>query len=293
MAEFNPLTAGIKQESNPLQKFFRQPKVYITLPSKGTFYPAGALDMPDTGELPVFAMTAKDELTFKTPDALLNGQATVDVVKSCVPNIKDPWQMPSVDLDAILIAIRIATYGENLEITTKVPGSGEEKEFTVDLRTLLNKLVTVEFDGVFELNGMVVKLRPLTYKEFTQSNMKTFEEQRVFALVNDDEMPDEEKLAKFNQSFQKLTSLTVDMLAKSIFSITVEDTEVTNPQHIQEFLQNTDKEFFNAVLEHLEEQKKKFEIEPLKVNSTDEDIEKGAPETFEVPITFDQSNFFA
>ena len=43
----------------------------------------------------------------------------------------------------------------------------------------------------------------------------------------------------------------------------------------------------------LEEEKKKFQIEPMKVTSTDEDIEQGAPATFEVPITFDQSNFFA
>jgi hypothetical protein len=292
MAEFNPLTAG-KPQTNPLQKFFRQPKVYVTLPSKGQFYPAGSLEMPENGELPVFAMTAKDELTFKTPDALLNGQATVDVVKSCVPAIKDPWQMPSVDLDAILIAIRIATYGEKLEITTKVPNIGDERDYQVDLRQLLSKLVSVEFEGIFEINGMTVKLRPLTYKEFTQSNLKTFEEQRVFNLVNDDNMPDEEKLAKFNQSFKKLTDLTVDMLGRSIYSITVEETEVTNPQHIQEFLQNSDKEFFNEVLAFLDDQRKKFQIEPLKITSPDEDVERGAPETFEVPITFDQSNFFA
>jgi hypothetical protein len=35
-------------------------------------------------------MTAKDELMFKTPDALLNGQSTVEVVKSCIPAIQDP-----------------------------------------------------------------------------------------------------------------------------------------------------------------------------------------------------------
>jgi len=295
MAEFNPLTAGAgkSQAGNPLQKFFRQPKVYVTLPSKGRYYPPGAVDIPETGELPVFAMTAKDELVFKTPDALLNGQATVDVIKSCVPNIKDPWKMPSVDLDAILIAIRIATYGESLEVTTKVPNVGDERTYTLDLRNVLSKLVTVEYESELEINNMLVKIRPLTYEEFTKSNLKTFEEQRVFSLVNDDTIPEEEKLARFNDSFRKLTDLTIDTLGRSVYSITVDETEVTNPEHIQEFLQNSDKEVFNAVLEFLEEQKKKFEIEPLKVESTDEDIEKGAPATFEVPITFDQSNFFA
>ena len=36
------------------------------------------------------------------------------------------------DLDAVLIAIRIATYGEEMEITTKVPGIGEERSFNID-----------------------------------------------------------------------------------------------------------------------------------------------------------------
>ena len=293
MVEFNPLIAGNAPEANPLHKFFRQPKVYTTLPSKGQYYAPGVLDMPETGELPVFAMTAKDELTMKTPDALLNGQATVDVIKSCVPNIKDPWKMPSLDLDAILIAIRIATYGEKLEITTKVPVTGAERSYQIDLRQVLSKLVTVDFEGSLTIDNMLVKVRPLTYAEFTKSNLKTFEEQRVFSLVNDEQMPDEEKLIKFNDSFRKLTDLTVDMLGRSVYSITVDETEVTNETHIQEFLQNSDKNFFNSILEFLEEEKKKFAIEPMKVNSSDEDMSEGAPASFEVPITFDQSNFFA
>ena len=56
-----------QQGSNPLQKYFRQPKLYITLPSKGKFYPGGVFESTESGELPVFSMTAKDELTFKTP----------------------------------------------------------------------------------------------------------------------------------------------------------------------------------------------------------------------------------
>lgn len=290
MVDFNPERY---QEQNPLKQFFRQPKVYITLPSQGKFYPEGAIDWPENGELPIFAMTAKDELTFKTPDALLNGQATVNVIQSCVPNIKNPWLMPSIDLDAILIAIRIATYGENMEITTKTPGTGEEKDFTVDLRQLLNKLVTASFENIIKMRDMTVEIRPLTYKEFTDSSLKTFEEQRIFRLVNDETISDGEKLAKFNQSFTKLTDLTVSVLTQSITKITIGDTEVTNAAYIKEFVDNTDKEFYTAITDHLELQKQKFQIEPIKVTSSNEEVAAGAPKEYDVPITFDQSNFFA
>jgi hypothetical protein len=136
-------------------------------------------------------------------------------------------------------------------------------------------------------------LRPLTYKEFTDAALKTFEEQRIFALVNDTEIGDDEKLAKFNQSFKKLTNLTVSILTKSIHQIQIGDTIVTERKHIDEFIANTDKEFFKTVTEHLESQRDKFSLEPIKVISTPEDIEAGAPEEWEIPITFDQSNFFA
>ena len=283
--------AGIP-EQNPLKKYFRQPKLFITLPSQGNFYPKGAIDFPENGELPVYPMTAKDELTMKTPDALLNGQATVDLIQSCVPNIKDAWQMPSIDLDLILIAIRIATYGENLDITTKVPNTGKEKEYTVDLRKILQQLSAPRYEHNIEINGMQVFLRPLTYKEFTDASLKTFEEQRIFRLVNDQNIPDREKLSRFSESFLKLTQLTVGMISKSIAKIVIDDTEVTDQRFIKEFIDNADKEFYNQITDHLELQKSKFQIKPMKVISEPEEVAEGAPEEFEVPITFDQSNFF-
>jgi hypothetical protein len=278
---------------NPLKKYFRQPKVYITLPSKGQFYPSGAIDYPENGELPVYAMTAKDELVMKTPDALLNGQATVDVVQSCVPNIKDAWQMPSIDLDAILVAIRVATYGEQLEITSRVPNIGDERTYSIDLRKILNRLVTVEYNDTIKLQNMIVKIRPLTYREFSSTTIKTFEEQRIFRIVNDEKIPDEEKLVMFNKSFKKLTDITIDTLKYCIDRIIIDDNEVSNKQHINEFVDNADKDFFTFITEHLSIEKKKFQIEPMRVGSTEEDIARGAPAEFEVPITFDQSNFFA
>lgn len=279
-------------EQNPLKKYFRQPKLYVTLPSKGQFYPEGSIDLPENGEIPVYPMTAKDELTMKTPDALLNGQATVNLIQSCVPNIKDAWKMPSIDLDVILIAIRIATYGENLDITTKVPNTGKEKEYTVDLRKILQQLTTANYENYLKIGGMKVYLRPLSYKEFTDASLKTFEEQRIFRLVNDQNIPDHEKLAKFSESFAKLTGLTVGMITNSIAKIVVDDVEVTDRKFIKDFIDNSDKEFYNEVTDHLELQKTKFQIKPLKAVSEPEEIAEGAPEEFEVPITFDQSNFF-
>jgi hypothetical protein len=34
-----------QQKKNPLTSFYRQPKIYVKLPSKGEFYPPGSLDV--------------------------------------------------------------------------------------------------------------------------------------------------------------------------------------------------------------------------------------------------------
>jgi hypothetical protein len=249
--------------------------------------------MPESGELPVYAMTAKDELIIKTPDALLNGEATVEVIRSCIPNIKDPWKMPSIDSDAILIAIRLATYGEKLEITTKVPEVGEEKTFEIDLRMLLDQLITFEFDSFITIDDdMTVEIRPTNYKEFTENALKTFEEQRIFRLVNDTTIPDEQKLSAFATSFRKLTELTIDLVVNSIVCIDTTDGKVTDKRHIRDFFANADRDTFEKILKHLERMRDESKIKPLTVRATPEEVEAGAPEEYEIPITFDQSNFF-
>ena len=279
--------------SNPLQKYFRQPKLHVRLPSGGKYYPPGALDLPESGEVAIYPLTAKDELLLKTPDSLMNGTATADVIKSCVPQIKQPWYMPSLDVDALIMAIRIATYGENMTITVKVPNAGNEKDFTIDLNSVMAPLMSATYADTIKLNDMTITLRPLMYSEFTKDALRSFEEQRVYNLVNDDTVPNEEKMERFREAFNRLTDLTVETVAKSIAKIELMDSQVVNdPKHILEFMQNTSKEFYTTILDHITEQRDKFSVKPFIANTTKEEQEKGAPETFEVPITFDQSNFF-
>jgi len=279
---------------NPLSRHFRQPKIYIGLPSGGIFYPQGDLEPTETNEFPVYAMTAKDELMFKTPDALLNGQSTVNVIQSCIPNIKNAWSVPSVDIDAILVAIRIATYGEKMDIEIDVPGIDEPRAYEVDLRTVMDQLTANQFENIIRLDDFSIEISPLTYKEFTEAAMKTFEEQRVFRIVNDTEMTESEKLSKFNESFNRLTDLNISSIVKSVKCVTFDNEEpVTNTQHIIEFFENADKDVFKKVIDHITAQKEKFSIKPFRVRLSEEDIAKGAPETMEIPISFDQSNFFA
>ena len=162
-------------QNNPLKKYYRQPKQFIKLPSEYEFYPEGTIDVPESGEVAVYPMTAKDELLFKTPDALLNGEATVRVIQSCVPAIKNAWAMPSIDIDAVLMAIRMATYGQRMSMKVVIPNTKIEKEFDLDLQQGLDKLLNARYDKKAFFEDMEIELRPLNYAQFTKASLKTFE----------------------------------------------------------------------------------------------------------------------
>ncbi len=281
------------QESNPLKKYYRQPKQFVRLPSNYKYYKPGTIQVPESGEVAVFPMTAKDELLFKTPDALLNGEATVRVIQSCIPAITNAWEMPALDIDACLVAIRMATYGTKMQVKVFVPNTKIEKDMELDLQAALDKLLSNEYEDTFLYQNMEVTTRPLTYKEFSEAAIKTFEEQRLASVVQNNEMPEEEKIKRFQTSFNKLTDINIQMVSASVASIRVDGQVVTDKVQIQEFLENTSKEFYQTIIDQSTRQKDNFTIPPVEMTATPEEIKEGAPETYKVPVLFDQSNFFA
>jgi len=288
-SQFDDMTTNMPsppQLVNPLLQYYRQPKIYLQLPSKGRFYPNGALDCSETGDYAVFSMTAKDELMFKTPDALMNGQSTVEVIKSCIPAIKNPWQMPSIDLDAALIAIRVATYGDSMGITTKCPECNEENDYDINLIAYLENLALYEYKDVINIDPLTVYIQPYSYKEVTKAAIKALEQEKIFTIVNDENLSDEEKLEQFGHSFVKLTSLSVDIIADSIVKIVTPEGEVTDHKLIMDFINNAPKEIFKNIKLHIDELKNKVEIKSHAVVCSE------CKHQFETTVTMDQSNFF-
>jgi hypothetical protein len=284
----------IQQQSNPLTSFMRQPKIYIRLPSNGEYWPPGSLNMPETRELPVFSMTAKDELMLKVPDALMNGQAIVDVIQNCIPSVKNAWATPGIDMDVMLIAIRLATYGEKM-VTPLTFGEDIEMEYTVDLRTVMDSLMNqITWNPVVAISDdLTVFVKPLTYKQMTEAALQTFETQKIMQIANDDKMNEDDKLRMFKESFKKLTDATVGTVGAGIFRIDSTLGSTDNPSFIKEFIDNVDKDMFNLIEQHLTALKEQNTIKPIIVPVTDEMREKGITgETVEVPLTFDASTFF-
>jgi hypothetical protein len=273
--------------TNPLSQYFRQPSIYIKLPSQGQNYAAGTLDMPVNGELPVYPMTAIDEITYRTPDALFNGQATVNVIQSCVPNIKNAWAVPSIDLDTILIAIRIASYGHDMEFGTTCPACNDTSEQSVDLRSMLDALRSPDYTAHINYNDLEIYFRPLNYKNLNDNSQLQFEQQKLLQIIPDSNVSEADKMAALTRAFKQLTEITVTSLSLSITAIRTPSALVSEQPFIEDFLKNCDRELFNQIRDHVMKLRELSELQPLKLTCS------ACQHQYEQALTLDMTSFFA
>lgn len=273
---------------NPLAKHFRQPSIYIKLPSNGKFYPPESVELGVTGEIPVYPMTVQDEITIRTPDALMNGESIVKLIKSCCPSIKNPYDIPIVDLDTILIAIRIASYDQEIDINSKCTHCDHENSHSIDLRQVLDGIDSISgYEQPHVVDGLTVKLQPQKFNDINLAGMISFEQQKLISNMQKSEATPEEKKAIFDESFKKLTDLNVETLAHNIESITTEDNiVVTDQDMIKEFLLETTRGIYDQIKTLINANIEKNKLQPMEVNCEE------CTDLYTVNIDFNQSNFF-
>lgn len=271
--------------SNPLQQYFRRPSIHIKLPSGGKFYAPSVITMPESGELPVYPMTAIDEITVKTPDALFNGSAITDIIKSCIPDIKEPWSINSIDIDAILIAIKSASNGNDMSMSSVCPKCDELSDYTINLVSLLTKIKPGDYDKELSINDLFIKFRPLTYKEINLASVEQIDVQRKFFML-DQEKDDTVRTEKTLAALKEVTEITIKILTQVIEYIKTPSAFVDNKSFILDFLNNCDKSTYTKIRDYNTELKSHSEIKPMQLKCMK------CENQYEQNLTLNQSDFF-
>jgi len=271
--------------NNPLRQYFRRPAVYIKLPSGGLGYSKDVLEIPESGDFPVYPMTAIDEITARTPDALFNGTAVAELIKSCVPGIKDPWQISSVDLDSILIAIKAASGGENLELDSTCPSCEDMSTYQINLIGILSSLEPGRYDNLLEIGDLKIKFKPLTYKEINDGATAQFEVQRIFMNLENLEDQDERNTVS-HQALENITRVTMELISSAIEYIETPGITVSEKEFIFDFLQHCDRNVYLQIREHNTMLKQATEVKPLKMTCSNCEFE------YEQAFTLNPADFF-
>lgn len=257
------------QSLNPLKNYFRHPVLYIRLPSEGKFWPPGSLVIPPNGELGVLPMTAIDEISYRTPDALFNGDAVVRVVQSCIPDIKNAWHIPNMDLNTILIAIRIASNGNDIDLTSKCPACSSENTYSINLRTVIDQLTPGDFTEHIQHGDMEIYFKPMSYEDQNKINLMQFEQQRILQTVTQATGNEDERSRQLDEILKEITKVTLQAVKYSIAAIRTPQDVVTDPAYIEEFLQNCGSKLFAQLRDHAVKLRTADDLKPVDLDCPD------------------------
>ena len=244
------------KKSNPLAGYYRAPKLYTEIPTGGKYYDENVIEWPETNELPVFPMTAKDEMIMKNPDALLNGEAVAQVIHSCVPCVIDARKMISNDVDTLLIAIQGATYGDEIKVSGKCPKCEHDNEGAASVQDCMDNMITVREEYSFKTdNGLTINVKPFLYESTIKAGLANFKTTRSLQALQ--EVKDElEQLKAFNENFMDIAGLNFELIVDSVnyvSGVTPDNEEfiVNDIVTIREFLENCEASVGTAIEEKI------------------------------------------
>lgn len=192
-----------------------------------------------------------------------------------------------MDIDTALVAIRLATYGHELDIGTTCPGCNNRDDYTIDLRTVLENITVGKFDEGVQLGDLKIMFKPMTYRNINDNSLAQFEEQKTIQMLQgSDQIDDVEKIARLGDALKKITSITTLAIAKMIDKVVTPTGVVTELEYISEWLNNCDKNTFNSIRDRVLELKEQSEIKPVQIVCDE------CGNEYPQPFTLDMSNFF-
>lgn len=233
-----------QQPVNPLTQYYRQPKLYMKLPSGVGRYPENVVSYTELGEVGIMPMTGQDEIILKNPDALLNGEALVQVISSCVKEVKNVRALLTNDIDALITAIRHVTFNDKLETLLTCPECKHENSFKIDLEYSLNNMTYLEPEYHVNLDtGLSIFVKPYGFNDLLKSLHVQFEQSKFARAIQHPNLTDEERSKILNEVFVSISKTNYELLVDSITRIVDESKgiDVTKREFIADFLKNTDR----------------------------------------------------
>jgi hypothetical protein len=196
--------------------------------------------------------------------------------------------MPSVDVDAALIAIRIASYGNDMNLTSTCPKCKTLNDHTIELNQALDQITMPDYNDLVEDKGLKIKLRPQNYFAVNKSNTIAYKEQRILDVIAKTDVSPEDREANIKQITEELIALNVENLTASTEYILMDDgTKVSDPEFIKEFYNNTSSATIRKVQSKLVDIAESAGLKPYETTCTE------CKNEYKTEVTFDYASFFA
>lgn len=262
----------------------RQTALTTKLPFGKHWYKNNQINFGLNDEISILPMTHKDEMLIHNPDALLTNNAIADIIKSCVPNINTVEKIYMPDVEALLVAIKIASSGNDIEVSVPCPNclkifnetkeedrkllitekkiSIEPQTFIFDARTCLETMNIKNNEYKLELpNGVILYLQPITLEDNANYELLRFKlkstlnqlirnqikNKNEFALDADMWQAQRDIDENFRLTLLELDDVATKCIASSINYLTFKDEVIDDKNTIEQFLLNIPANYFSDI----------------------------------------------
>jgi len=272
-----------KQQNPLLDDLDNLPHITITLPSKGLFYDEDMfVEGTDPTELEVHPFTMWEEVHHSNPFAIMSGKATRKMVNTVAPEIKNPDGLCSYDVDILMLAGRMASYGDKMKITLtcgnpdhvrEVEENGQKKkvkcesktDMDVNIRELINGYPMIENtdDWNVELpNGQKVTFRPTLYNDMLSAMKIGVSQEKINQIIRTmKDLPEEKIFELSDQSVDNLMNVKLVTTVSSIKSVITSDGSKTikDRDMIVQWLSRLNADYIDIIQDKLDELSAPFE----------------------------------
>ena len=219
---------------------FNHPKLYIKLLSDGSSHE-------------VYSSVLSDEFTLRTPDALLSGLATEQVIQNCCPDITDFTKISMCDIPYILGSIKIASGQNDLEFSMTCPKCQNSDNYEFDLSKCIPFLSANKWHAPLELTGLVIHFSPPSYQKFSEFSLEEFRlDKQLYQLKEIGDSGDNEAL--IIKLLDQKRKLLLDFQCGSISKITtMPNFIITERKFIDEYFNQIDVNIQKQITDHIEE----------------------------------------
>ena len=157
--------------------------------------------------------------------------------------------MPSIDLDAILVAIKRCTYGDSQDVTCTCPECETANEVSLNLNQIISSIKAVEklAPVVFD-SGLSVFIKPVTVNNLLSLNWVQFEQVRNIQIAEQNNIDETDKVNLMQRSFQLLTEKNIEIVSSCIDTVLLPDgVTVTDQQDIKDWINDLSKPDFTKI----------------------------------------------
>lgn len=292
-----------------LTKYYRKPKAFITLPSKSAMYNFSSDEKSMMDEIGVLRMTMMNQLTTNNPESLINGSAVEELIRDCT-TVKgiEPRDMLKCDVDALIMAIRMVSIDETMDISMPCPKCETEQTFGVDLQGMLSAM-TYHEEMPYKVPlptspEIILHIVPSSLNTSINIDQTYFQDakevefiRRSMAKKTSDVNKTEEELEKLSEEMKnyvnqvheiqkRMTFSTLNMYAECILYVEMPEGTVDDKKEILDLVASFCKEDHDALKSKL------TEINSIGVPKTQNFTCQTCEHVFEAPVEVNPTDFF-